>query len=103
MEQPKRETNLTPEEQRLKERLMRKKLSSDEIKRGSGRVPEGFWETSRTHEGRRALIKQLASSGKSEDIKPGRPVSEEFWKLPKPKDPEGLLLKALLEDREQGR
>ena len=59
---------------------MRKKPSSDEIGRGSGRVPEGFWETSRTHEGRRALIK-----------------------LPKPKDPEGLLLKALLEDREQGR
>ncbi len=30
-------------------------------------------------------------------------VSEEFWDLPWPEDPDGLLLKALLEDREQGR
>lgn len=30
-------------------------------------------------------------------------VSEEFWGLPWPEDPNGLLLKALLEDREQGR
>jgi hypothetical protein len=29
-------------------------------------------------------------------------MSEEFWKLPRPKDPEGLLLKALLEDRREG-
>jgi len=42
MEQPKRQTRLTPKEQELKERLMREKLSSDEIKRGSGRVPEDF-------------------------------------------------------------
>ena len=44
MEQPKRETSLTPEEQKLKESLMRKKLPSDEIKRGSGRVPADFWK-----------------------------------------------------------
>jgi hypothetical protein len=44
MEQPNRETHLTPEEQQLKERLMRKKLTSDEIKRGSGRVPDDFWD-----------------------------------------------------------
>ncbi len=47
MERPKRETHLTPEEQRLKERLMQKKRSSDEIKRGSGRVPDDFWEMSK--------------------------------------------------------
>ncbi len=35
---------LTPEEQELKESLMRKRGSSDEIKRGSGRVPDDFWE-----------------------------------------------------------
>ena len=61
-----KKTDLTPEEQELKERLMR----SGEPKmrtRGTGRI------------------------------------SENFWKLPKPKDPEGLLLKALLKDREQGR
>jgi hypothetical protein len=65
MDRPEKKTRLTPEEQVLKERLMR---SGNPIKRkGSGKV------------------------------------SEEFWELPKPKDPEGLLLKALLEDREQGR
>ncbi|MBI4421987.1 MAG: type II toxin-antitoxin system prevent-host-death family antitoxin [Gemmatimonadetes bacterium] len=26
-----------------------------------------------------------------------------FWKLPRPRDPKGLVLKGLLEDREQGR
>ena len=57
----------------------------------------------KTREGRRALIKRIASSGKPEDIKPGRPISEEFWKLPWPEDSEGLALKGLLEDREQRR
>ncbi len=61
-----KKTNLTPEEQELKERLMRSGTSIPR-KKGTGRI------------------------------------SEDFWKLPKPKDPEGLLLKALLEDREQGR
>lgn len=42
-----KKTRLTPEEQRLKERLMRKKLTSDEVRRGSGRVPEDFWEMPR--------------------------------------------------------
>jgi len=101
MERPKRETRLTPEEQRLKERLMR---SGESVSRKeSVELSEEFRELSRTHEGSRILIKQIASSGSPEDIKPGRPVSEDFWKLPKVKDPEGLLLKALLADREQGR
>ena len=101
MERPKREANLTPEEQRLKERLMR---SGDTFSQeGSVGVSEEFQRLSRTREGRQKLIRQIASSGSPEDIKPGRPVSEDVWKLPKVKDPEGLLLKALLEDREQGR
>lgn len=103
MDRPERKTRLTSEEQREKERLMRKKLFSDEIGRGSGKVPEDFWKLSSTREGRRALIKQLASSGQPEDIRPGRPISDEFWKLPKPEDPEGLALRYLLEDRRQGR
>lgn len=97
----KKRTRLTPEEQKEKERLMRS--GNPVVRKGTGRVSEEFWKLSGTHEGRRALIKQLASSGRAEDIGPGRPISEEFWKLPKPKDPEGLLLKTLLEDREQGR
>ncbi|HEX6709828.1 MAG TPA: hypothetical protein VF068_05795 [Rubrobacter sp.] len=72
-------------------------------RKDSVEVSEEVRKLSRTSEGRRTLIKQIASSGKTEDIRRGRPVSEEFWKLPKVKDPEGLLLKALLEDREQGR
>ncbi len=101
MERPKRETRLTPEEQRLKERLMR---SGDIVSQeGLVGVTEEFRRLSRIREGRQALIKQIASSGSPEDIKPGRPVSEDFWKLPKVKDPDGLLLKALLEDRREGR
>ena len=59
-------TRLTPEEQELKERLMR-----------SGE-----------------LITRTKGSGR---------ISEDFWKLPKPKDPEGLALRYLLEDRREGR
>ena len=29
-------------------------------------------------------------------------LPEGFWKLPRPKDPKGLALKALLEEREEG-
>ncbi len=56
----------------------------------------------KTNKERRELMKRLARSGKVMTRGTGR-VSEEFWKLPRPKDPEGLLLKALLEDRGQGR
>ncbi|MDQ3238542.1 MAG: hypothetical protein M3Q54_13560 [Actinomycetota bacterium] len=56
----------------------------------------------KTDKERSELIKSLARSGKVMTRGTGR-VSEEFWKMPKPKDPEGLLLKALLKDREQGR
>lgn len=34
---------------------------------------------------------------------PLRPLPDEFWTMPRPKDPEGLILKALLEDREEDR
>jgi prevent-host-death family protein len=33
---------------------------------------------------------------------PVRPLSDEFWTMPMAHDPEGLVLKALLEDREEG-
>lgn len=56
---------LTPEEQELKERLMRSGPSP--VRKGTGRV------------------------------------SEEFWKLPKPKIKNGSLLEALLKDREEVR
>ena len=29
-------------------------------------------------------------------------IPEAFWEMPRPKDPEGLLLKALLKDRGEG-
>lgn len=60
-----KKTNLTPEEQELKERLMRS--APPPMRKGTGRV------------------------------------SEKFWKIPKPKDPEGLALRYLLEDRREGR
>ncbi len=55
---------LTPEEQELKERLMRS--GPPPVRKGTGKV------------------------------------SEEFWKLPKPKIKDGSLLEALLKDREEG-
>ncbi len=61
-----KKTNLTLEEQELKERLMRSGEPKMR-KKGTGRI------------------------------------SEDFWKLPKPKDPEGLALRYLLEDRREGR
>ncbi|MGB3681273.1 MAG: hypothetical protein WA990_02185 [Rubrobacteraceae bacterium] len=57
---------LTPEEQELKERLMRSGESVIRTK-GTGKIPEDFWD------------------------------------LPRPKDPEGLALRYLLEDRREGR
>lgn len=33
---------------------------------------------------------------------PGK-LSKDFWRIPRPEDPEGLVLKALLEEREAGR
>lgn len=94
-----------PRSDKEREELIKRLARSGKMatRKGSVEVSEEFRKLSRTREGRRTLIKQIASSGKPEDIRPGRPVSEEFWKLPKVKGPEGLLLQALLEDREQGR
>lgn len=100
MDKPKRETRLTPEEQELKERLMRS--GTPVMRGGSGKMPGDFWELSRTREGRRMLTKRLARSGKVVTRGTGK-VSEEFWKLPKPKISDGSLLEALLRDREEGR
>ncbi|MBA2345204.1 MAG: hypothetical protein H0V83_08995 [Rubrobacter sp.] len=55
-----------------------------------------------TDEERAELMKRLARSGKVVTRGTGR-VSEEFWKLPKPKISDGSLLEALLKDREEGR
>lgn len=49
----------------------------------------------------RERLERLEREGKIR-LGTGR-IREEFWSLPRPEDPEGLLLKALLEDREQGR
>ncbi len=96
---PDRKSALTDEEQRLKERLVRKKPEPEEIMRGR----EGSPKIPNTREERRALIRQIARSGQPEDIRPGRPVSDEFWKLPRPKIRDGSLLEALLKDRREGR
>jgi hypothetical protein len=42
MEQPKRQTRLSPEEQKLKERLMRSGPPS--VRKGSGKISEEFWK-----------------------------------------------------------
>lgn len=35
--------------------------------------------------------------------RPSKDFWKDFWKLPRPKDPEGRVLKALLEERAEGR
>ena len=58
----------------------------------------------KTREERRELIKKLAGSGRSEGIKPGTgKIPDEFWTMPRPKDPEGLARRYLVEDRREGR
>lgn len=34
---------------------------------------------------------------------PGEPLGKDFWKLPRPKDPEGKALAALLDERAESR
>jgi hypothetical protein len=50
----------------------------------------------------RKLIREPARKGKLRTRGSGR-VPDDFWEMPGPKDPAGLLLKALLEDRREGR
>lgn len=50
----------------------------------------------------RERIKELARKGKIVTRGSGR-VPDDFWEMPRPHDPEGLLLKALLEERREGR
>ena len=40
---PDKKSGLTEEEQRLKERLMRKEPEPGEIKHGTGRISDDFW------------------------------------------------------------
>ncbi len=49
----------------------------------------------------RERLKRLEREGK---IKLGTAkIPEEFWKLPRPEDPEGLAVRYRIEDRKQGR
>ena len=61
-------------------------------------------EMPKTREERRALIRRIVSSGKPEDTEPGTGrIPDEFWTMPRPKDPEGLARRYLIEDRREGR
>jgi hypothetical protein len=50
----------------------------------------------------RELIRELARKGKLRTRGSGR-VPDDFWDMPRPKDPEGLARRYLIEDRRQGR
>jgi hypothetical protein len=53
---------------------------------------------------RRELIKRLARTKSPGDIKPGTgKVPDEFWEMPRPRDPEGLARRYLIDDRREGR
>lgn len=50
-----------------------------------------------------AELQELAAAGL---IRLGRSrgaISEEFWSMPRPRDPKGVVLNALLREREEGR
>jgi len=50
------------------------------------------------------LSKELAEMEKQGLVKIGRSkLPKDFWELPRPKDPKGLVSKSLLLEREQGR
>jgi hypothetical protein len=55
----------------------------------------------KTDKEREEFMKRLARSGKIVRRGNGR-VSEEFWNMPRPRDPEGLARRYLIEDREEG-
>jgi len=55
----------------------------------------------KTDKEREELMKRLARSGKIVTRGTGG-VSEEFWNMPRPKDPEGLARRYLIEDRREG-
>ena len=55
----------------------------------------------RAEEAMRAHLRDLERRG-AVRIGSGR-IPDEFWDLPRLEDPEGLTLKALLEEREEGR
>ena len=54
--------------------------------------------------GRDALPDHLAEMARQGLARVGsQRLSRAFWKLPRPKDPKGSVLKALLEERDKGR
>ena len=55
----------------------------------------------KTDEEREELMRRLARSGKIVTRGSGR-ISDEFWSMPRPRDPEGLARRYLIEDRKEG-
>jgi hypothetical protein len=55
----------------------------------------------KTEKERREFIQRLARGGEIVTRGTGR-VSEEFWNMPRPRDPEGLARRYLIEDRREG-
>jgi len=47
---PNKKSRLTEEEQRLKERLIRREPEPGEIKHGTGRLPDEFWTMPRVED-----------------------------------------------------
>jgi len=55
----------------------------------------------KTDKERSELLQRLAGAGKIVTRGTGR-VSEKFWNMPRPRDPEGLARRYLIEDRREG-
>ncbi len=72
--------------------MNKKDERAEERKRNNGLTDEELKEKERLMRSRELVLKR--GTGK---------IPEEFWKLSRPKDPEGLARRYLIEDRREGR
>ncbi len=85
---------------RLSEYLNQVKAGMGGLITDRGKPVARLVPVSRTKDSLRSLVR-MEKQGLIR-LGPGK-LSKDFWKIPRPEDPEGLVLKALLEEREGGR
>lgn len=98
---PKRSAGVSEVKASLSEYLGRVKRGEEILITSHGRPVAKLVPVPPAEDDDEARMQELARQGL---VKlPERPLDEEFWKLPRPRDPQGLVLKALLEERRSGR
>ncbi len=85
---------------RLSEYLNQVKAGTEVLITDRGKPVARLVPVSRTTDQKESLVR-MEKQGLIR-LGPGK-VPKDFWRIPRPEDPEGLVLKALLEERETGR